>query len=447
MAALDRPAGIRSIAPAPGRRSGNRAPAAPRGGASRPGGGASVIAPLAREQHGPDMIILVTVVALTALGILMVYSSTALREYARNSDTLGTVGPQFLWAAVGFVALFVLMRVDFRWLRLVSLPGLLVALAMLLLIHVPELSVNVGGSSQWLRIPGLGSFQPGEAAKLALVVYLAHWLARRGSAVRGFRSGLVPFVVIVAPLALLVFVSPDLGTTTVIGATAIAMLFVAGGNPLHLLGLAATAATAALVFMKDYQLARLQAFGDPFRDAAGTGYQSVQGLLALGIGGLFGAGLGETAAAGGIVLPEAYNDYIFGIIGQELGFMGATAVVAGFILLAWRGIRIALAAPDTFGALLATGITAYLCIQAFINIGVVVTLLPVTGITLPFVSAGGSSLIVSLVAVGILLSVSRETVARGGVVDASADRGRRYGRAHLPGPRRRPIAPRATGRA
>lgn len=447
MAALDRPAGIRPIAPTTSRRSGNRAPAAPRGGASRPGGTVGVTVPVPRERHGPDMVVLVTVVALTALGILMVYSSTALREYASGKDTLGTVGPQFLWAAIGFVALFALMRVDFRWLRLASLPGLLVALAMLVLVHVPGLSVTVGGSSQWLRLPGPGSFQPGEAAKLALVVYLAHWLARRGNAVRGFRSGLLPFVVIVAPLALLVFISPDLGTTTVIGATAVAMFFVAGGNPIHLLGLAAAALSSALVVMQDYQLARLQAFGDPFRDAAGAGYQSVQGLLALGVGGLFGAGLGETAAAGGIVLPAAYNDYIFAIIGQELGFVGATAVAAGFVLLAWRGIRIALAAPDTFGALLAAGITAYLCIQAFVNIGVVVTLLPVTGITLPFVSAGGSSLIVSLAAVGILLSVSRETVARGGVVDASADRGRRYGRAHLPGPRRRPIAPRATGRA
>ncbi len=198
--------------------------------------------------------------------------------------------------------------------------------------------------------------------------------------------------------------------------------------------------------MKGYQLERLQSFSDPFADAAGTGYHAVQGLLTLGVGGLVGTGLGQSAA-GGLVLPNAHNDYIFAVIGQELGFVGATAVIGLFCLLAYRGFRVAVAAPDTFGGLLAAGITAWLCLQAFVNIGVVVTLLPVTGITLPFVSAGGSSLIVSLVAAGILLSVSRETAVSGGWVHASGDRGRRNGRAHLPGSRRRSIPARAPGGA
>ena len=199
------------------------------------------------------------------------------------------------------------------------------------------------------------------------------------------------------------------------------------------------------MLLSQYQLARLQSFADPFSDALDRSYQPVQGLLALGLGGLLGTGLGGQAT-GGIVLPNAHNDYIFAVIGLEFGFLGAVAVIGLFCLLAYRGFRVALAAPDTFGGLLAAGITAWLCLQAFVNIGVVVTLLPVTGITLPFVSAGGSSLIVSLDAAGILLSVSRETAVSGGWY-AHSDRGRRYGRAHLPGPRRRALSSRPPGAA
>ena len=262
----------------------------------------------------------------------------------------------------------------------------------------------------------------------------------------GLRTGLVPFVVIVAPFVLLIFKSPDIGSAGVLGLTAVIMFFIAGANPLYLAGLVAAAVGGAAIFLKDYQLERLQSFADPFADRLASGYHPVQGLLALGLGGLFGAGLGERAAAGGIVLPNAHNDYIFAVIGQEFGFLGALAVIGLFVLLAYRGFRIALAAPDTFGGLLAAGVTAWLCLQAFVNIGVVVTLIPVTGITLPFVSAGGSSLIVSLVAAGILLSVSRETAVSGGW-NASGDRGRRNGWAHLPGPRRRALPSRAPGGA
>ena len=400
-----------------------------------------------RERHAPDTFVLALVVALTGLGILMVYSSSAMNGYADGDGTLATVGPQFVWAAIGMGALLIAMRSDYRWLRILSLPGMLVAGALLVLVLFSPWQVEVSGSTQWLKLPGLPVLQPSEFAKLALVVYLAHWMARRGAAMGSIRGGLVPFVAIVAPFLVLIFKSPDLGSTAVLGITVVVMLFVAGGNLLGILALGGGAAAAASMFLKDYQIERLQAFEDPFAHALTTGFHSVQGLLALGLGGIFGAGLGDRAAAGGIVLPNAHNDYIFAVIGQEFGFVGASVVVIAFILLAWRGMRISLAAPDTFGALLAAGITAYLCVQAFVNIGVVVTLLPVTGITLPFVSAGGSSLIVSLAAVGILLSISRETAAHGGWVDASGDRGRRHGRAHLPGPGRRPLAPRPAGRA
>jgi cell division protein FtsW len=198
-----------------------------------------------------------------------------------------------------------------------------------------------------------------------------------------------------------------------------------------------------LVGLQGYQVARLQAWLNPWSDPLGKGFHTIQGLLALALGGVFGAGLGESRLAGGLFLPNASNDYIFAIIGEEFGLFGGVVIVGLFVVLAYAGIRTALRAPDTFGALLATGITAWLTIQAFINIGVVVGLLPVTGITLPFISLGGSSLIISFTAVGILLSISRETVERGSWNDAAADRGRRDRGTHLPGPRRRPIPQRS----
>jgi cell division protein FtsW len=212
-----------------------------------------------------------------------------------------------------------------------------------------------------------------------------------------------------------------------------------------MIGLAAFG--AIVVGLAGYQMDRIRAWLNPWAYESTIGYHTVQGLLALGLGGVLGSGLGESRMAGGLFVPNAFNDFIFAIIGEEFGLVGAGVVIALFVLLAYAGIRVALGAPDTFGALLAAGITAWLCIQAFINIGVVVTLVPITGITLPFISAGGSSLIISFAAIGILLSISRETIEKGTWNDdAIADRRRGDGRAHLPGSGRRPLAARSTGR-
>ena len=397
---------------------------------------------LRRERHQPDWSILIAVVALAAIGILMVYSSSAMRAYVQQDDTLAIVGPQILWAALGVLAMLVIMRVDYRLLRLASLPAYAAAVVMLVLVFVPSLNLVVGGSARWLVIGPLPAIHPAEIAKLALIVYLAHWMASRGTRIGSFRSGTVPFLLITIPVVALVFREPDLGTTTVIAATAFTMFFVAGASlwqfgAMGLLGVGA----ALLVGLREYQLLRIRTFLDPWQDPFGAGFHTIQGLLALGLGGILGAGLGESKLAGGLYLPNAWNDFIFAIIGEEFGFVGAAAVVALFLLLAYAGIRTALRAPDTFGALLAVGITAWLCLQAFINMGVVVALLPVTGITLPFISAGGSSLIISFAAAGILLSISRETVEGNQEIDAPADRRRRNGWPHLPGSRRRRLAP------
>jgi cell division protein FtsW len=277
------------------------------------------------------------------------------------------------------------------------------------------------------------------------VIYLAHWFAKRGTKVSGLFGGTVAFLIIVLPVVALVFKEPDLGTATVIALTGFTMFFLAGANLIHLAGLASSGVVLAIVVgLRGYQMDRIRAWMDPWNAPLGDGFHTVQGLLALGVGGIFGNGLGQSQ----IAVPNAFNDFVFAEVGQEFGFIGGAVVVLLFLTLAYSGIRVALRAPDTFGALLAAGITAWLCIQAVINIGVVVTLFPITGITLPFISAGGSSLIISFAAVGILLSISRETIEKGSWNDdATADRGRRDGRTHLPGSGRRPITPRSTGRS
>ena len=403
---------------------------------------------LQRERHEPEYGILVAIVALAAIGILMVYSSSAMKGYLQHDNTFQIVGPQIQWAALGLVAMLVMMRVDYRWLRVASVPMFAIGLVALLLVFVPGLNKVVGGSARWLVIGPLPAFHPAEFMKLALVVYLAHLFARRGGEVHSFWKGMVPFLVITGPAVALVLLEPDLGTSTVLGLTAFTMFFLAGASLVHLLALGAAAAPiVTLMFLRGYQMERISAWLNPWADASGNGFHSVQGYLALALGGIVGAGLGESRLAGGLFLPNASNDFIFAIIGEEFGLLGAGLVIVLFLAFGYLGIRTSLGAPDTFGALLAAGITTWICFQAFINMAVVVGLVPVTGIPLPFVSAGGSSLIISFAAVGILLSVSRETVEKGTWNDAPADRGRRHGRAHLPGSRRRPVAPRTTRRA
>ena len=403
---------------------------------------------LQRERHQPDYLILVAVVALSALGILMVFSSSAMRGYVSEQDVFAIVGPQIQWAVLGIVAMLVMMRVDYRYLRLISVPFFVVALILLVLVLLPAIGpmrpISVGGSARWLQIGPLPAVHPAEVAKLALVIYLAHWFAKRGTRVRTLFGGTIPFLVILAPVGFLVFREPDLGTTTVLVLTGFTMFFLAGANLLHLSALGGAAVVAAMSLgLRGYQMERIRTWLDPWSDPLGSGFHTVQGLLALGAGGVAGRGLGQSLVS----VPNAFNDFIFAEVGQEFGLIGAVIVIALFVALAYSGARVALAAPDTFGALLAAGITGWLCIQAFINIAVVVTLVPITGITLPFLSAGGSSLIISFAAVGILLSISRETIEKGTWNDdATADRGRRDRRAHLPGAGRRPVAARTSAR-
>ncbi|MGO9179391.1 MAG: putative lipid II flippase FtsW [Candidatus Limnocylindrales bacterium] len=447
----ERPAGSRgSRGPAP--RSGARAQASSLPGLrtrvgttldswlGRPAAGRSV--GLQRDRHEPEYLIILAVVALTAVGILMVYSSSAVSAYVASQNTFAIVGPQLVWAVLGVIALVITMQLDYRYWRLLSIPLYVAAVALLVLVLLPRVGVTVGGSARWLQIGPLPAVHPAEFAKLALVVYLAHWMARRGTAVRTLRHGTLPFLLIVAPLVLLVLKEPDLGTTGVIAITAFTVFFVAGANLWQFLVLvpAGLAGVLAVILSNPYQVDRIRAFLNPWSDPSNTGLQTIQGLLALGIGGILGSGLGTSRVAAGLTLPNASNDFIFAIIGEQFGLLGGLVVIGLFALLAYEGFRVALAAPDTFGGLLAAGITTWITAQAIINIGVVVVLIPITGITLPFISAGGSSLTISLAAVGVLLSISRETLPRGSWNDADPDSGGRDRRTRLPSPGRRSLA-------
>jgi cell division protein FtsW len=403
-----------------------------------------------RERHEPDYMILVAVVALAAVGILMIYSSSGIRQaLGAEGDLFGAIAPQLGWSVLGILALMFMSRLDYRFLRLASVPAYLVSIALLVAVILPASGlfrpIVVGGSARWLEVGGLPAMHPAEVAKLALVIYLAHWLAKRGGQAGSLMRGTLPFLIIVIPVIGLVALEPDLGTTGVITLTAFTMFFVAGANMLHLVLMAPAGLVAVALYISTnaYQMDRVKAFLDPWKYAATDGFQTVHGLMALAMGGILGAGLGQSRQPGALPLPNAENDFIFAVVGQEFGLIGGGLVIGLYLFFAYRGARVALGAPDTFGALLAIGITGWLTLQAFINIGVVVSLLPITGITLPFVSSGGSSLVVSFAAVGILLSISRETQPRGTWNNADPDRGRGYGRPHLPGPGR-PALPRRT---
>jgi cell division protein FtsW len=401
-----------------------------------------------RERHEAAYPLLIAVIALVAIGVVMVYSASSVRSYISTADPGSQGLQQGIWAAIGLVLMIAASRTDFRLLRYAAIPVFVLTMGLLAIVLIPGIGTSAFGSRRWLYLPGIGGFQPAELAKLAICLYLAHWLDRRGTEARGLWNGLVPFVLLVAPGFLLIALEPDLGTAGVYAAASLAIFFMAGANLLYLgaVGAAVLGAAYLMVTQTAYQLQRMQGFLDPFRDPLHTGYNAVQSLMALALGGITGAGLGASRQKY-LYLPAPSTDFIFAIIGEEWGLVGTLTVLALFVMVAYQGYRIAITAPDTFSGLLAAGITTWLVAQACINMMVVTALLPVTGIPLPFISYGGSALIINLVAVGILLSISRETTQTGSMLDAVFGVGRRDRRAHLPRAGRRKGTARRAARA
>lgn len=361
-------------------------------------------------RTGYDLMLLSVIVALLAIGLAMVYSASGIKALDTLDDPRYFLVQQSAWVVIGLLAMFVVARVDYHRYRAIALPGLVIATVLLVIVLVPGVGTRVGGASRWLRVSSFAGLQPAELAKLALIVYLAFWLAAKQQLVRRW-AVTVPFISVVALLAALVVAEPDLGTTIVLIAIALAMYFVAGARVAEFAALAGltTICVAAIAVVQPYRLARLVTFLDPWSDPQKTGFQTIQSIYGLALGGPLGEGLGAGKEKFGF-LPAAYTDSIFSVLGDELGLLGTLTVVTLFLVLAFKGIRIALSAPDPAGALLATGITAWLAFQAWVNMAVVAALVPMTGITLPFISYGGSSICVGLVAVGILLNVGRQGV-------------------------------------
>ena len=399
-----------------------------------------------RERRRVAMPLLVAVLALVAIGVVMVYSASSVRALLSSNDPARYGIAQAVFAAIGLSAMVVLSRIDFRVYRYFAIPAYVGALVLLALVLVPSIGFEVGGSRRWLQLPVIGNFQPAEVAKLAIILYLAHWLDRRGRAAHGLRGGLIPFALLVAPGFLLIAVEPDLGTAGIYAVAAMSVFFMSGASLVGLVALAGAVAAAAVVLVSrtPYQLARVTTFLDPERDPLGAGYNAMQALMALAMGGLAGVGLGASRQKY-LYLPAPSTDFIYAIIGEEWGLIGTLIVLVLFLVIAWQGYRIAVHAPDTFSGLLAAGITTWLVVQAVINMMVVTALWPVTGVPLPFISYGGTALIINLAAVGILLSISREAQT-GSVFDALRDLRRRDRRAHLPRVGRRASPARAASR-
>lgn len=346
------------------------------------------------------------VIVLNIIGLVMVLSASSAQALRTTGSSWYYFVRQLAFSGVGAAAFVMCARVDYRrWAR-----GRMLLLGssavMLVLVLVPGVGIRVAGSSRWLGV-GVVRIQPSEFAKLALAVFAADLLARRAHRTNDPQATLRPVLAMFAAFAFLLMLQPDMGTTMVAGGIVVAVLFVAGVPMGSMMKLCAGAAFAALALarLEPYRWRRMTAFLDPWADPGNTGYQAAQGLVALGTGGWFGIGLGEGRAKRGF-LPAAHTDFIYAVIGEELGLLGTLLVVALIVAFGILGVRTALRSPDRFGMLLAAGLTAWIVGQAFINIAAVVGLVPITGVPLPFVSAGGSSLVICMAATGILLNIA-----------------------------------------
>jgi len=349
------------------------------------------------------------IVVLNLIGLLMVLSASSVTALYEYGSSWYQFKRQLVWLALGSVALVTVMRVDYhRWSRWAT-PVLIGSIGLLVAVMVPGLGVEVNGSSRWLGY-GAVRIQPSEFAKLAVLVFVADLLARRFHRLDESRMGLRPVLAVFGAVATLLMLQPNLGTTIILGAIVFTLLFVAGVPLKPLAAVVAGAGALALLaaVFEPYRMRRIMAFRDPWADPLNTGYQTIQSQVGIANGGLLGVGLGEGRAKWGF-LPYAHTDFIYAIIGEEFGLFGSVLIIALFCMLGLLGVRTAMRAPDRFGMLLAAGVTAWILVQAFVNIGAVVGALPITGVPLPFVSFGGSSLLVTMAAAGLLLNVARQT--------------------------------------
>ena len=383
----------------------------------------------------PDKWLFAATIGLALFGVVMVYSASALLAQSENHSHFYYVKKQAIWTAMGFVAMLIAMQFDYNRLRDRRIVyGLLMLTASMLIVVFAFSPVN--GARRWIKFSGF-SVQPSEISKLALAIFLAYFLERRAGEERDFWRTFIPCGVATALLAVLVVAEPDLGTSLMLAVTFLVVTYAAGARLSHLAMAAAPAfmVAAGLLIFVPWRLARLVTFLDPWADPQKSGFQVVQSLIAVGSGGTNGLGFAQGKQKM-LFLPFAHSDFIFAVIGEELGLLGTLTVLLIFAVFLWRGIRTSLLAPDRFGRLLSLGIVTGIVAQALFNISVVLSLVPTKGIPLPFISYGGSSLVPTLAAVGILLNISQQTtgsVSRGLLPSQSASQAK--------GPRKLRVAP------
>jgi cell division protein FtsW len=418
---------------------------------------AAPIAWFDRSRRSPDFVLMATVVALVAFGLVMVYSASFVEALVYYDNPFYYLMRQSAGALIGLSGMTVMMYLDHRKLRehsILIMAGAITGLILVLIL--PAEMTEVNGARSWIRfgdgLLGIFSVQPSEYAKLAAIIYFAHWLSRRSQRIGQITYGLAPFALMLGGLASLVILEPDLGTTIVLVVIGGAVFFAAGANILHLAGAVLISGGFFFFLISTFRSARLDAFRDPWAYADSYGYQIIHALYALGSGGLFGQGLGFSRQKYQW-LPQAHTDTIYAIIGEELGLIGTVGVLIAFAVIAYRGYYIAGRAPSAFAGLTAVGVTSWIVFQALINIAVTVTLVPFTGLTLPFISYGSTSLISCLLGVGVLLNISRHITVPRAEENPDAERaerpsrlnrvilpdslGGRDGRARLPGAGRR----------
>ncbi|GGG89843.1 stage V sporulation protein E [Paenibacillus radicis (ex Gao et al. 2016)] len=362
---------------------------------------------MAKGRSAPDVWMIISIALILSIGLVIVYSASAVLAFHEFGDKFYYVKRQFIFALLGIGALIFTMNANYQIWKKWGKVALIVCFVLLVIVLIPGVGVVRGGARSWLGISSFG-IQPSEFMKLAMVLFLAKWLAEKQQTITLFTRGLLPPLGLMGLAFGLIMLQPDLGSGAVMVGASLLLIFTAGARISHLgsLALVGVVGLVGLIIAEPYRLDRITGFLDPWSDPLGKGYQIIQSLYAIGPGGLVGLGLGMSRQKFSY-LPEPQTDFIFSILSEELGFIGGAALITLFAILVWRGIRTAIAAPDTFGSLLAVGITGIVGVQVLINIGVVIGAMPVTGITLPLVSYGGSSLTLLLTALGILLNISR----------------------------------------
>ncbi len=352
-----------------------------------------------------DLVIMLMAIALTCFGVVMVYSASSVMAAKRFHDGFFFLKRQGLFALLGFGIMLMVMRIDYHAWKQLAVPALLFCLVLLGLVLIPGIGGKAGGASRWIKLPGF-NLQPSEMAKLALIMYMAYSLDKKQDKVKSLTAGFIPYMIVLMFLIGFLVLQPDLGGALTLAAVAMTMLFAAGTRLTYIISMfLLSLPLLAIKLSRGYHKGRIDAFLNPWSDPEGKGFQIIQSWLALGTGGVFGEGLGEGKQKL-FYLPEAHTDFILSVVGEELGFLGVGVIIGMFFLLVQRSMRIAVAAPDTFGRFLALGIAVLFGIEATVNMGVVTGLLPTKGLALPFISYGGSSLLISLFAVGILLNIS-----------------------------------------